>query len=315
MAYRRNKIANGNISQPLTDAESSVVPGVRVSEVKATSLIGKTNIPGFDYVINPYIGCSHRCAYCYAAYMDEYAPHQDSWGSYIDVRMCSEPLSVSKLTGKSIFIASITDPYNPAEKHYEKMRQILDELSHIECSIEISTKSDLVVRDIDLLRCQSDISVFLSLNTLDDRFRFDMDKASSVDERLYALQQLHDNGIKTGINISPIFPELTDPEAIVNATSNFVDCYMFEDLQLRPPYKYDILRYIRGKHPHIYDIYEDIYIEGDRSYFDFLENEIADMCSKQGIKHTLAFHHGKANRTIKQQLRDDPFGGDSLFKM
>ena len=53
---------------------------------------------------------------------------------------------------------------------------------------------------------------------------------------------------------------------------------MFEDLKLRYPYKSDILHYIRGRHPHIYDIYEEIYIEKNRSYFNFLESEILEMC-------------------------------------
>jgi DNA repair photolyase len=315
MAYRKNKDATENKIRPLIKAESSIVPGIRISETKTSSLVGKTNIPGFDYVINPYIGCSHKCEYCYAAYMDTYDPHPDTWGSYIDARICDEPLNISQLTGKSIFIASITDPYNPAEKHFRFMRKILDQTSHIECSIEISTKSKLVLRDIDLLKCQSDISVFLSLNTLDETFRSDMDFASSVEERLETLRQLHEAGIKTGVNISPIFPELTDPEAIVDATCSFVDCYMFEDLKLRYPYKKNILNYIKGKFPHIFDLYEEIYIEKDRSYFEFLKGEIEEMCTERGVDYIMAFGHGDNGLTPRQRIQDDPFGGDSLFKI
>ena len=296
-------------SIPAIDKFENALAGCRVREVRATDMARPTNIPGYDYVINPYVGCPHRCAYCYASYMDAFDPHPDPWGSYVDVRLSDDPLSENKLTGKRVFLSSVTDPYNPLEAEYRRTRSLLEELARIECSVEITTKSDLVLRDIDILKEMADVVVNFSLNTLDENFRSAMDNASSVSERLSALKTLHDTGIGTGIFVAPMFPEITDPVAIVEATKEFVDQYMFEDLQLRGGYRTNILKFVAGKYPHIYDVYEEIYINKDLSYWDMVIEEAAEACEQTGKFFIDALHHHTRDWT-----GFDPFGGDSLFK-
>lgn len=298
-----------NSNQAKNERVENALAGCRVREVRAVEMARPTNIPGYDYVINPYVGCPHRCAYCYASYMDNFDPHPDAWGSYVDVRLSDEPLPEDKLTGKRVFLSSVTDPYNPLEAEYRRTRSLLEELARIECSVEITTKINLVLRDIDVLKEMHDVVVNFSLNTLDENFRYAMDNASSVAARLNALKTLHEEGIGTGIFVAPMFPEITDPVAIVDATKDFVDQYMFEDLQLRGTYRTNILKFIAGKYPHIYEIYEEIYVAKDLSYWDMVIEEAREACEQNGKFFVDALHHH-----TRDYAGFDPFGGDSLFK-
>ena len=83
----------------------------QIIEVK--DYVTKSNLPASDYVINPYVGCPHGCKYCYACFMKRFTKHDEEWGTFIDIKHCSKPISKKKLEGKTIFLSSVTDCYNP----------------------------------------------------------------------------------------------------------------------------------------------------------------------------------------------------------
>lgn len=159
------------------------------------------------------------------------------------------------------------------------------------CSI--STKSSLILRDIELLKQFRDVSAAMSVNTLDESFRSDMDNASSIGARLNALKALHENGIHTVLFISPIFPEITDYKEIIEESRRFIDEYWFENLNLRGEYKAKILNYINEKYPQYMDLYTQIYVYGNKDYWDVLAAEIEAYCAKNSIVHTNFFYHDK----------------------
>ena len=99
-----------------------------------------------DYVINPYVGCPHACRYYYASFMCRLTNHNELWGDFLDVKRCSKPLGKKRLTGKSVFMSSVTDCYNPLEAKYKVTRRILEELAPIECELSITTKSNRCFR-------------------------------------------------------------------------------------------------------------------------------------------------------------------------
>lgn len=253
----------------------------------------KSNLPASDYVINPYIGCPHACKYCYARFMKRFTAHTEQWGEFIDIKECSKPINLQRIKGKSIFLSSVTDCYNSYEKKYGITRSILEQLISADSQITISTKSNLVLRDIDLLQKFHNLKVALSLNTLNEQFRADMDNGSSISDRLDALKTLHNAGIYTVLFMSPIFPYITQWKEIIENTKDFISEYWFENLNLRGEYKHTILSYINDNYPDLIEEYKKIYLQKDMTYWISLADSINAYCDKEKIKYTNYFYHDK----------------------
>ncbi len=262
-------------------------------EIEVKDYLTKSNLPASDYVMNPYVGCPHGCKYCYASFMKRFTGHNEEWGTFIDIKRCPKPINKKRLRGKTVFLASVTDCYNPFEEKYCVTRSILEQLMDVECRVSISTKSSLILRDVELLKQLKDVSVAISINTLDESFKDDMDHASSIEARLNTLQELYENGIHSVLFMSPIFPEITDYKSIIEKSRRFVDEYWFENLNLRGEYKSKILKYINEKYPQHYGLYKEIYVDGNKDYWDELAAEMEEYCAKRSIIHTNFFYHEK----------------------
>ena len=262
-------------------------------KIETKDYLTKSNLPASNYVINPYVGCPHGCKYCYASFMKRFTGHDEEWGTFIDIKECNKPINVKKLVGKTIFLSSVTDCYNKFEEKYMKTRKILEQLADVDCEITISTKSNLITRDLDLLKKLPHLKVAFSINTLDEHFQGDMDRASSVEERLAAMGELHNAGIYTVLFMSPIFPYITEWKEIIDSTKNIVDEYWFENLNLRGAYKKEILDYINEHYPRLKQEYEKIYIHKDTAYWEELAVSLNGYCQEQGIKYENYFYHEK----------------------
>lgn len=186
-----------------------------VKEVKVKGILTKSNLPVSDYSVNPYVGCTHACKYCYASFMKRFTDHSEDWGTFVDVKYWETIKNPKKYSGKELFIGSVTDPYMPLEKKYKRTRTFLEEMQGSGCKISIATKSDLVIRDIDLIRTYKDARVLFSINTLDENFRNEMDNSVSIERKIEAMKKLHNGGIRTTCFISPIFPEITNVKEII----------------------------------------------------------------------------------------------------
>lgn len=266
---------------------------MKINTIKTKDYVTKSNLPFCDYVINPYVGCTHACKYCYASFMKRFTGHTEEWGKFIDIKLCDKSINKRRLTGKSVFLSSVTDPYNPLENKYEITRKIIEQLVDIDCILYISTKSSLIIRDMDLLKKCNNATVAISLNTIDEKFRKDMDNAASVNQRLDTLKHLHNNGIYTVLFISPWFPELTDFKALIQTTRGWVNEYWFENLNLRADYKNRVLNYISNHHPKLIELYDDIYLYGNKEYWNQKEKEFIEYCYMNKIRFINAFNHSK----------------------
>lgn len=274
-----------------------------IKTITVKDYLTKSNLPASDFVINPYIGCPHGCKYCYACFMKRFTGHNEEWGSFIDVKECEKSISLKKLKGKSVFMSSVTDCYNPYEEEYQVTRKILEQLVCADCELGISTKSKLILRDVDLLRQCRNLKVAMSVNTLDEEFRSDMDNASSIAERLETLKTLHENGIYTVLFMSPIFPYITDFRAIIEKASGFIDEFWFENLNLRGNYKKTIISYIKEKYPQYYDEYKHIYLYGDNLYWENLALEIKIYCEERNLNFINYFYHSKLVAEKKERQK------------
>ena len=179
-------------------------------------------------------------------------------------------------------IGSVTDGYLPQEEQFGNTRRLLEQLRGSGAEILICTKSDLVIRDIDLLKEMGKVTVSWSINTLDEAFRADMDKAVRIERRLAAMKQVYDAGIRTVCFISPVFPGITDFEAIFQRAKDQCDLVWLENLNLRGGFKQEILDYIGEKYPHLVPLYHAIYSKKDRSYFRALEEQAARLAAENG---------------------------------
>ena len=262
-----------------------------VNEITVNDYLTKSNLPDSDYVINPYVGCTHGCKYCYASFMKRFTGHKENWGDFIDIKRCNKPIDLRKISGKNIFLSSVTDCYNQYEKDFCITRNILEQLVDSDCNLSISTKSKLILRDIDLLKQMKNLIVCMSINTLNEKFRSDMDNASTIKERMDTLKELHNNGIYTVLFMSPIFPYITEWKEIIDQTKDYVDEYWFENLNLRGNYKKEILDYIRTNYSDLYSDYIDIYLKKNNKYWKDLAEEINNYCNLNNINYTNYFYH------------------------
>lgn len=267
---------------------------MKIKEIKAKSIITKTRLPEGDFVINPYVGCVHGCKYCYARFMKRFTGHTEPWGFFVDVKINapdSIPEKTDKFKNKSICIGSVTDPYQPIERKYKLTRKILEKLIPLQSHLDLMTKSDLVVRDIDLFKQFTNCIVAISLSMLNEKLRKQLEPvASTSNKRINVLKELHKAGIQTALFISPIFPEITDWKALINKTKFFIDEYWFENLNIYPSIRGEIYKFLRKNKPELVQKYKEIYAK-DSYYWDIEENKIKEFCKK--IKCRIYFHHKK----------------------
>lgn len=254
--------------------------GILIRDVQTKNIMTKSSLPVGGYSVNPYVGCTHGCKYCYASFMKRFTGHTEPWGTFLDVKHWPEIKNPRKYRGQRVVIGSVTDGYLPQEEQFRNTRKLLEQLRGSGAEILICTKSDLVVRDLDLLKQLGKVTVSWSINTLDEAFHQDMDKAVSIERRLAAMKAVYEAGIRTVCFIAPVFPGITDFTAIFHRVKDQCDLVWLENLNLRGGFKQDILDYIQEKHPDLVPLYRAIYQKGDRSYFQQLEKQAARLAAE-----------------------------------
>jgi DNA repair photolyase len=181
---------------------------MNIREIEARSILSKSQI--FEYTLNAYGGCQHKCLYCYAKFMKRFTGHREPWGTYVDVKVNAPELlerEVKKKKKAGVWISGVCDAYQPLERKYCLTRRCLQILVDNGWPVTIQTKSPLVLRDIDILKRCPDCEVGLTITTADDRVRKIFEpSAPSVLERINALAALHAAGITTYVMVAPLLP-------------------------------------------------------------------------------------------------------------
>ncbi|HTQ98188.1 MAG TPA: radical SAM protein [Candidatus Acidoferrum sp.] len=263
----------------------------------------------FDWTINPYRGCEFGCKYCYARYTHEYM--EIDGGEFerkIYVKKDAGPLLASDVSRKysyeskssgytkaeHIAIGTATDPYQPAEKEYKVTRTCLEELAKREgLSISIITKSNQIVRDIDLLRiiaARSALTVNITVTTLRPRLaRLLEPRAPRPDLRLAAVKQLREAGLEVGVSASPLLPGINDAEleAVAAAAKEAGAQWFYSGvLFLMPSSAKQFLPFVRTKFPKLARQYEQWYSKDGYAPEDY-RKKISDRVRK--IREKLGF--------------------------
>lgn len=256
-----------------------------VRQIPVQRILSKSKLPVGEFSANPYVGCTHGCKYCYASFMKRFTGHTEPWGDFLDVKIWPELRSPEKYAGRELFIGSVTDPYLPQEALYGRTRTLLEQLRGSGAKLSIATKSDLILRDLELIKSFPDARVSWSVNTLDESFREDMDRAVSIERRLAAMEAFYRAGVRTTCFISPIFPGITDVKAIIRRVRGQCNLIWLENLNLRGSFRTVILDFIRAKYPRLLPLYRSIYQNRERGYWEMLDTELRAYAAGIGLDY------------------------------
>lgn len=245
-----------------------------------TSIL-KPSGTGFGWCINQYDGCSHGCKYCYG--MTIRRKKYEDWIRVTPRKNVIQNLEkdIRKLRKnnviiKDIFLGSITDSYQPLEKEHKLTRQIIELLIENELPFTILTKSNMVLRDVDLFKNYSLCRIGVTITSLNENFRKNLEPFSAnYTSRVKALETLRENNIQTYLSCEPIFPiKEANPIEIVNELRPIVDLFEFGKWS----------KYRKEGIPKCY--YEDYSDE----YYLKVFKEIISFCEIQHINYCIALH-------------------------
>jgi len=265
-------------------------------------VVSNRNLP-FTWAINPYRGCEFACKYCYARYTHEFMEMSDEdFEHKIFVKQHAADLlrqELRKVTpGEAIAIGTATDPYQPAERRYEITRAILEVFArHRAFEIGIVTKSNLVVRDTELLReitRHNRLFVNLTITTVNAELARVLEpRAPRPDLRLEAVRQLNLAGVPAGVICAPVLPGITDDprdlEALVEAAAQAGAKYLFANaLFLKPCSASIFLPFLEKEFPHLVKSYRERYAQRaflPPAFAKRLSQLMARLRAKHGIQN------------------------------
>ena len=289
-----------------------------IEEIKIKKALNKlhSNFLPYKYDLNIYRGCSHRCQYCYALYSHRYLENNDFFGKiYVKtniVETLEKELSSKRWRQEWINLGGVTDSYQAIESVYKIMPKILELMIKYKTPITISTKSDLILRDIDLLEKLAKITtvnVAVTITTWDEKLAQKLEPgAISSQKRMEIFKQLKNKGINLGLHLMPIVPYLNDNEENLDnilreAGKIKVDYVIAGLLNLRSETKKNFLRFIQNNYPELLDKY---FREYKGAYWEKEKrNEVYFTVYRLMKKYGLNNNYGKfkPKEIIREQLK------------
>ena len=248
---------------------------VEYREEPCRSALNRVKGMPFAWSLNPYMGCAHRCTFCYVRAFELRAdrPSDDRYGRSIRVKtnvadVLRRELARDSWQGEGVALGAATDPYQPAEGRYRLTRACIETLAEAHNPFSIITRGPLIVRDADVLAEASEraeVSVTFSVPTLDDRvWRTTEPGTSPPRQRLRAARLLVDAGVRVGIGLAPILPGLSDraellAEVVRAAREAGVDGVWANLLYLRPGTREHFLESLARDWPEELERYERLY--------------------------------------------------------
>ena len=247
-----------------------------------------------DYAINPYLGCSHACVYCYARFMTRFDHAGEEWGTFVDAKVNAVEILRSELARKrkgKVLLSSVTDPYQPIEAHYKLTRGALEELLTRQYPVDILTKSDLVLRDIDLITKFDDVEVGFTITTLNDNVRKAFEPgASSVKSRLNALKKFSEEGVRTYAFLGPMLPYISDEnlEEMVKILGGIVGRILIDRLNIKCGNMPIIKGALTMYYPDLTNIFEAS-LKPESNYYMALKRRIMSLCREHQLPADVIF--------------------------
>src|SRR5215204_2764362 len=252
--------------------------GVEYREEPCRSALNRVKGMAFEWSLNPYMGCAHRCTFCYVRAFEARAdlPFDDRYGRSIRVKVniagvLARDLARPSWAHEPVVIGPATDPYQPAEGRYRLTRACLQTLAAASNPFSLITRGPLIVRDVDVLRHaagRADVSVVFSVPTLDDTvWRRTEPGTAPPRQRLRALKLLVDSGVKASVGLAPILPGISDrpeqlAEVVKAARAAGATGVWANLLYLAPGTKAHFLDALARDWPEQLEQYEQLYARG-----------------------------------------------------
>jgi DNA repair photolyase len=249
--------------------------GVEYVEQPCKSALNRVKGMPFNWSLNPYMGCEHRCTFCYVRAFEKRAdrPSDDRYGRSIRVKVNVAEVLRSELGRKSwkresVVIGAATDPYQPAEGRYRLTRRCLEVFRDFSNPIGLITRGPMIVRDVDVLAelsRRTEVGVNFSIPTLDDDvWRRTEPGTAHPRQRLRALERLVAAGVRAGVGMAPLLPGLSDRpeqiEAVVKAARDAGACHIWANvLYLRPGTREHFMACLSRHWPELVTEYEQLY--------------------------------------------------------
>jgi len=256
-----------------------------VKECADKQILEPCSLNNFTYQVDPYMGCQHYCYYCYVLnstkfdWTKEIRIHNDFAGQLEQ--------ELDRIEPQKIYMGYNSDPYQPCEKEYQQTRQALQLFKEKGFSAGILTKSDLVLRDIDLLQEMDDASVSLSAAFLDNQVR-EQFEADTIDTniRIEALMKLKEAGIKTSALLCPVIPHITDVYELIDKLAPCTDViwiYALSILDKSETSWINLRNILKIHYPHKYDEIESAVFSKDHPYWTELRDELYNTKNDQKL--------------------------------
>jgi DNA repair photolyase len=257
----------------------------------------------FRWSLNPYMGCAHRCTFCYVRAFEQRAdrPSDDRYGSSIRVKVnvaevLRRELARTSWRREGIAIGAATDPYQPAEGRYRLTRACLEVLRDAANPFSIITRGPMIVRDLDILAeaaRRAEVHVTFSVPTLDrEIWRRTEPSTAPPEQRLRALKQLVDAGLDVGVGMAPILPGLSDDPRlladVVRAAREAGATGVWANLlYLRPGTREHFLENLARDWPELVPEYERLYAR--RAYLGSEQSkpiraQVAELAKRHGVR-------------------------------
>jgi DNA repair photolyase len=277
--------------------------GVEYREEPCRSALNRVKGMGFGWSLNPYMGCAHRCTFCYVRAFELRAdrPSDDRYGRSIRVKVnvaevLRRELARPSWAGETVAIGAATDPYQPAEGKYRLTRSCLEVLRDAANPFSLITRSPMVVRDLDVLveaSARAEVGIVFSVPTLDETvWRRTEPGTPPPHRRLEALARLVDAGVKAGVGMAPILPGISDSpaqlEEVVRAARAAGATGLWANvLHLKPGTREHFLAALAADWPEELGRYERLY--GSRAYLTQAQAEpvrrtVADLRRRHGVR-------------------------------
>ena len=251
---------------------------MNIREIATKNAFTRTGIPGYDYCLNPYVGCQHACRYCYATFMKRFTGHREPWGDFVDVKVnIADALrrQLKRTRQGSLIIGTVTDPYQPLEDKYAITRRCLSALASSSLEVHILTRSALVVRDIDMLKEIGSVEVGFSITTNREDVKGIFEpRAPSIQSRIDALRTLHDAGLRTYVFVGPMLP--MDPAALAAMIGDSADEVLID--RLNYPGKVAAILRAAGLAPQM-----------TTNHFRAVARELHDILTEKGVPVSILF--------------------------
>jgi DNA repair photolyase len=289
---------------------------VEYREEPCRSALNRVQGMGFHWSLNPYMGCVHRCTFCYVRAFELRAdrPSGERYGTSIRVKTNVAEVLRKELGRKSwqreiVAIGAATDPYQPAEGRYKLTRACLKVLANAANPVRIITRGPMIVRDVDVLvelAQRADLAVTFSVPTLDHEIWKRTEPGTAPPhQRLRALKELVDAGVKASVGMAPILPGLSDkPELLADVVRAAREAgatgVWANTLYLKPGTKEHFLRALERDYPELLPEYERLY--GRRAYMSKDDSQPV----KAAVQELTRKHGIRDRRRLRLEPPEDP---------